>query len=50
MLDKNKIRHLKKENLIEHRPWYMDLYESIKEDVRSLLSLIDGEKNEQIRK
>ena len=50
MKDKNEFRHLRENDLIEHKPWYRDLYESIREDVDKLLSLIDGEKNDQVRK
>lgn len=49
-MDKNDFRYLKQGDLIEHKPWYRDLYESIKEDVKAMLELIDGEKNEQVRK
>ena len=42
ILNKNEFRHLKKNDLIEHKPWYRDLYESIKDDIRALMSLIDG--------
>ena len=39
--DKNEFRKLKEKDLIEHRPWYKDLYESVKEDIDSLLKLVD---------
>ena len=42
MKDKNEFRHLRENDLIEHKPWYRDLYESIAEDVKVLMSLIDG--------
>ena len=42
MKDKNEFRHLKEKDLIEHKPWYRDLYESIVSDVKSMLALIDG--------
>jgi len=45
-IDKNEFRHLKQNDLKEHRPWYRDLYESIKADVDALLSLIDGREKE----
>ena len=50
MKDKNEFRYLKEKDLIEHKPWYKDFYESVKEDVRSLLELIDGseKKDEQV--
>ena len=49
-MDKNDFRYLKQGDLIATKPWYRDLYESIKEDVKAMLELIDGEKNEQVRK
>lgn len=51
MKDKNEFRHLKQNDLkvsvtndtsLEHQPWYRDLYESIRNDIDALLSLIDG--------
>ena len=41
MKDKNEFRHLKQNDLREHYPWYRGLYESVKEDIESLLALID---------
>ena len=40
MQDKNEFRNLKKEDLREHRPWYKDLVDSIKEDIESMLELV----------
>jgi hypothetical protein len=42
MKDKNEFRHIKESDLRENKPWYRDLYESITEDVKVLMSLIDG--------
>ena len=40
MQDKNEFRKLKEKDLREHRPWYRDLVDSIKEDIDSLLDLV----------
>ena len=50
MIDKNEFRHLKENDLIERKPWYRDLYESIREDVDKLLSLIDGGTDDKVQK
>ena len=51
MKDKNEFRHLKESDLRENKPWYRDLYESIQEDVKVFLSMIDGKegKNDEVR-
>ena len=41
-MDKNEFRHLKETDLIEHRPWWRDLIESVKEDIESLLELVSA--------
>jgi hypothetical protein len=49
MKDKNEFRHLKEKDLIENKPWYRDLYESIREDVKTLLALIDGGSDDKVQ-
>jgi len=41
MMDKNEIRYLKEEDLLESKtPWYRDLLETIREEWNSMLEML----------
>jgi hypothetical protein len=50
VMNKNQYRYIKKTDTIEGRKWYHDLFESIKEDIDTMVSMIIGEDSKKSEK